>query len=118
MLIFCNIAVFRSKAIFSNICMPCDIKHRLQTKGNDPFLVLLIVRRDLFRRGILDFLRRGEGGHIRSLYEAEMKFCLLLGGILAFLSREEAGHIYKVRILEGILERILGWILSRILGGI
>ena len=93
MFIFCYIAVFRSKAIFSNICMPCDIKRRLQTMGNDPFLVLLIVRRDLFRGGILAFLRRGEGGHIRSLCEAYMKFCLLLGGILDFLSREEASYL-------------------------
>ena len=74
---FCNIAVFRSKAIFSNICMPCDIKHRLQTMGNDPFLVLLVVR-----RGIFSFSEHGK----EVLYEVYMKFCSLLGGILAFLS--------------------------------
>ena len=79
MFTFCNIAVFRSKAIFSHICMPCDIKHRLQTTGNDLFL--LIVRRDLFRREILAFLSGGEGGHLWSIYEACMKFCSLLWGI-------------------------------------
>ena len=69
MFTFCNIAVFRSKAIFSHICMPCDIKHRLQTTGNDLFLVLLIVRRDLFRREILAFLSGGK----EVIYEAYMK---------------------------------------------
>ena len=49
--------------------------------------VLLIVMRDLFRRGVLAFLRSREGGHMRSLYEAYMKSCLLFGGILGVLSR-------------------------------
>ena len=55
--ILLHVAVFRSKAIFSNICMPCDIKHRLQTRETDLFLVLLVVV-----RGDFSFSQAWEGG--------------------------------------------------------
>ena len=45
LVIFCFTAVLRTKAIFSKICVPCDIKHRLQTMWNDLFLVLLVLNR-------------------------------------------------------------------------
>ena len=55
--ILLHVAVFRSKAIFSNICVPCDIKHRLQTRETDLFLVLLVVV-----RGDFSFSQAWEGG--------------------------------------------------------
>ena len=59
--ILLHVAVFRSKAIFSNICMPCDIKHRLQTRETDLFLVLLVVV-----RGDFSFSHAWEGeGHMK-----------------------------------------------------
>ena len=61
LVIFCFTAVLRTKAIFSKICVPCDIKHRLQTMWNDLFLVLLTV----VVKGDFSFSQAWEGGHMK-----------------------------------------------------